>query len=128
MPPAGDAYTLLGYEKYRSGVKTIFNSMTFTDKPIARFPRGVKKEFEEDHRIGRVINAIESKHQPISHLLNSQIGHKIQRLESDVIVKCMLMALYKNIPALPVHDALIFPQNKKEEGISIMKINERSSI
>ena len=26
----------------------------------------------------------------------------------------------EDIPALPVHDALLFPKNKKEEGIRIM--------
>ena len=119
-PPKGDAYTLPHYERYRSGVKTIFSTMTFTDKPLERFPKGVKKEFEENHRLGWITTAIREKHEPIFHLLNSQIGHKIQRIESDIIVKSLLMAMDEDIPALPVHDALLFPKNKKQEGIRIM--------
>ena len=33
----------------------------------------------------------------------------------------MLMAQEQDIPALPVHDALIFPESNKEEGIRIME-------
>ena len=88
---------------------------------FARFPKGVKKEFEREHRFHWVVNAIEEKHKPIFHLLNSQIGHHIQKIESDIIVKCMLMAQEQDIPALPVHDALIFPRSEKEEGIRIME-------
>ena len=119
-PPKGDAYTLPHYERYRSGVKTIFSTMTFTDKPLERFPKGVKKEFGENHRLGWITTAIREKHEPIFHLLNSQIGHKIQRIESDIIIKALLMAMDEDIPALPVHDALLFPKNKKQEGIRIM--------
>jgi hypothetical protein len=120
IPPEGDAYILPHYERYRSGVKTIFSTMTFTDKPLGRFPKGVKKEFEENHRLHWITTAIEEKHQTIFHLLNSQIGHKIQRIESDIIIKALLMAMDEDIPSLPVHDALIFPKSKKEEGIRIM--------
>jgi hypothetical protein len=120
-PPEGDAYRVSGFERYRAGIKTVFNCMTFTDAPLSRFPKGVKKEFEQEHRFHWVVNAIEKKHKPIFHLLNSQIGHHIQKIESDIIVKCMLMAQEQDIPALPVHDALIFPESKKEEGIRIME-------
>ena len=101
-------------------MKTIFSTMTFTDKPLERFPKGVKKEFSENHRLHWITAAIEKKHQPIFHLLNSQIGHKIQRIESDIIIKALLLAMDEDIPALPVHDALLFPKNNKEEGIRIM--------
>jgi len=119
-PPEGDAYTLPGYEKHRSGVKTIFSTMTFTDKPLERFPRGVKKEFENNHRLSWITKAIKDKHQAIFHLLNSQIGHQIQKTESDIIIKALLTAMKEDISCLPVHDALLFPKSKKEQGIRIM--------
>jgi hypothetical protein len=120
-PPEGDAYRVSGFERYRSGIKLVFNCMTFTDAPLKRFPKGVKKEFEQEHRFHWVVHAIKKKHKPIFHLLNSQVGHHIQKIESDIIVICMLMAQKQDIPALPVHDALIFPRSKKEEGIRIME-------
>ena len=119
-PPEGDAYSLPGYGKYRSGVKTIFSTMTFTDKPLERFPKGVKKEFENNHRLSGITEAIKDKHQAISHLLNSQIGHQIQKTESDIIIKALLTAMKEDISCLPVHDALLFPKSKKEQGIRIM--------
>ena len=44
--PKGDAYTLRGYESYRDGKKKIFNSMTFSLKPISQFPKGMRKVFK----------------------------------------------------------------------------------
>ena len=94
--------------------------MTFTDKPLERFPKGVKKEFENNHRLSWITEAIKDKHQAIFHLLNSQIGHQIQKTESDIIIKALLTAMSEDISCLPVHDALLFPKSKKEQGIRIM--------
>ena len=41
--------------------------------------------------------------------------------ESDIIVKCMLLCMEQDISVLPIHDALIFPFDKKHEGTEIMK-------
>ena len=53
--------------------------------------------------------------------LNTEIGHAVQKVESDIIVKCMLLCMEQDVPVLPIHDALIFPFDKKHEGTEIMK-------
>ena len=116
-----DSYIVPGYEKYRSGIKKMFNSMTFTDGPLSRFPKNIKKEFAQNHNIGRVCAAIEHRHTPIAMYLNTEIGHALMKVESDIIVKCMLLCMEQDIPVLPIHDALIFPFDKKHEGTEIMK-------
>ena len=121
IPPSDDGYIVPGFEAYRSGVKKIFNCMLFTDGPLKKFPKGIKKEFEREHRVLRVTDTILQYHHPIANLLNSQIGHQVQKVESDIIVYCLLMCIENAIPALPVHDALIFPISKKEEGRNIMQ-------
>ena len=120
-PPPGDAYRIKGLEAYRKGVKQVFSSMTFTDGPLKRFPKGVKAAFRDEFRFHHVVNAIKSKHQPIAHLLDSQIGHQIQKVESDIMVKALLMCMEEGISALPVHDALIVPEIYTEQGIVILK-------
>ena len=67
-----------------------------------------------------ITEAIKDKHQAIFHLLNSQIGHQIQKTESDIIIKALLTAMKEDISCLPVHDALLFPKSKKKQGIRIM--------
>ncbi len=35
------------YERYRSGIKKVFNAMTFAEKALTRYPKGVKQMFKE---------------------------------------------------------------------------------
>mgnify|MGYP001467031950 FL=1 len=120
-PKDEDAYTIPGYEQSRDGIKTIFNSMTFTDGPLSRFPKHTKDKFNQSCRIEDVMKAIIKHHKPIAMYLNTEIGHAVQKVESDIIVKCMLLCMEQDIPVLPIHDALIFPFDKKHEGTEIMK-------
>ncbi|MDC0196816.1 hypothetical protein OAJ93_04375, partial [Gammaproteobacteria bacterium] len=86
-----------------------------------RFPKGMRKVFTDtDHRIGYVLSAIRKKHPAIFELLNSEVGYKIQKAESDILIKAMLLAMRQNVSCLPVHDALLFPHSKKEEGKRIL--------
>ena len=116
-----DAYTIRGYEAYRSGIKTVFNTMINKNGPLSKFPKGVKKEFERNHTIQWVSDAIRKRHKPIAKFLDTEIGHAIQKIESDIIVKCMLLCKERDIPVLPIHDALLFPFDKETEGREIMK-------
>ena len=120
-PKDEDAYTIPGYEQSRDGIKTIFNSMTFTDGPLSRFPKHTKDKFNQSCRIEDVMKAIIKHHKPIAPYLNTEIGHAVQKVESDIIVKCMLLCMEQDISVLPIHDALIFPFDKKHEGTEIMK-------
>ena len=119
--PDDDAYALPGLEQSRDGVKNIFNAMTFRDTPLKRFPSGTRTKFPRHVSIQDVLREIEHKHQKIFHLLNSQIGHQLQNKESNLMVDVLLNAKAEEIPALPVHDAIIIPDDKTEHGIRIIK-------
>ena len=41
-PISENCYRIPGYERYRSGIKKVFNAMTFAENPITRFPKGIK--------------------------------------------------------------------------------------
>ena len=37
-----------------SGIKKVFNAMTFAENPMSRYPKGVKQMFKEDIRFQEV--------------------------------------------------------------------------
>ena len=51
-PPSGDAYTLPGLEKYRDGVKKIFNAMLF-NHPVKKFPKGSRATISTAYKMRR---------------------------------------------------------------------------
>ena len=77
-PTTEDCYKIPGYERYRSGIKKVFNAMTFADKQMTRFPKGVKQMFKEDIRFQEVSDAILRYHSGIANKFYVGIGHYIQ--------------------------------------------------
>jgi hypothetical protein len=119
--PQQDAYSIEGLENFRSGVKQVFNALTFRDKPLSRFPNGVRKEFPRRVSVANVVDGLLRKHSSIAHFFNTQIGHHLQFLESEIMVETLLLASANNLPALPVHDALIVPKSKAILGKELFK-------
>ena len=106
-PTTQDCYRIPGYERYRSGIKKVFNAMTFADKQMTRFPKGVKQMFKEDIRFQEVSDAIQRYHSGIAHKFYVGIGHYIQYLESQILIKVLLGLKELGIHALPIHDAVV---------------------
>ena len=73
-PPPGDAYTLPGFEKYRDGVKKVFNALLFDEKPRKRFPKDVNVLFPTKTKIRDVINSIHEKHPLLASVLLQVLG------------------------------------------------------
>src|SRR5262245_15426477 len=53
-PAAGDAYTLPGLERYRAGVKRVFNALLFDNGPRKSFPKGEKVRFPKKAKVADV--------------------------------------------------------------------------
>ena len=102
-----DCYGISGYERYRNGIKKVFNAMTFADKPMTRFPKGVNQLFKEVTRFQEVSDAIQRSHSGIAHKFYIGIGHYLQYLESQVLVKLLLGLKDLGVHALPIHDAVL---------------------
>ena len=81
--------------------------MTFAEKPITRYPKGVKQMFKEDIRFQEVSDAIQRYHSGIAHKFYVGIGHYLQYLESQVLIKVLLGLKDLGIHALPIHDAVV---------------------
>ena len=106
-PISEDCYRVQGYERYRSGIKKLFNAMTFAERPMTRYPKRVKQLFKEDIRFQEVSDAIQRYHSGIAHKFYVGIGHYLQYLESQVLIKVLLGLKELGIHALPIHDALV---------------------
>lgn len=118
-PPEEDVYLLPGLEDYRSGVKKVMNAMLFATKPITRMPKGVRKEFSEMVSVRKVMDKVIEAHPALGDHFFTGIGHRMQFIESQIMVDLLLDFRDKGIVALPVHDAVIVP------GCSISEVKER---
>ena len=106
-PTTEDCYKTPGYERYRSGIKKVFNAMTFAENPRSRYPKGVKQMFKEVIRFQEVSDAIRRYHSGIAHKFYVGIGHYLQYLESQILIKVLLGLRELGIHALPIHDAVV---------------------
>jgi hypothetical protein len=111
VPDFDDAYAIPDYADHRSGIKKVINSMLFAGERLRRMPQGVRKDMQRHHTIGAVMSAIEVAHEPIRTSFFSAIGHRAQRVESDILVAVLLALKDEGVPALPIHDAILVPQS-----------------
>lgn len=119
-PQWTDAYTLPGLEGHRAGVKKIFNALLFAEKKPERFPAGTRDLFPARATIRDVVDAIVRLHAPIAPLFFTGIGHRLQFIESEVLVAVLLGLKDKEIVALPVHDAVIVAESAIEGAREVM--------
>ena len=106
-PKTQDCYRIPDYDRYRNGIKKVFNAMTFAEKPVTRYPKGVKQMFKEDIRFQEVSDAIQRYHSGIAHKFYVGIGHYLQYLESQILIKVLLGLKDLGIHALPINDAVV---------------------
>lgn len=105
--PIVDAYLLPGLEAHRKGVKKVLNAMLFADKPLTRFPKNTKTLFPTRSSLAEVTGKVEQTHAPIRHLFFTGIGHRVQFVESEILVDILLTLSQEGIIGLPIHDAVI---------------------
>jgi hypothetical protein len=118
--PEGDLYAVPGFERHRDGIKQVLSSMTFADQRLVRMPDGVKKHFRKQHTATKVTAAIEAHHLPIAHLFFNGVGHRAQRIESDIMVATLLRLIDRQVVALPIHDAVMVPRSAAHVTAEIM--------
>ncbi len=119
-PPHEDAYLLPELEEHRGGVKLIFNSLLFSSKPLTRMPKGVRQAFPKYVSVKEVVRLIHETHPALKKFFHTNIGHRVQFLESETMVALLLALQDQDIVALPIHDAVIVPRPSKTTVIQTM--------
>jgi hypothetical protein len=125
QPPEGDIYeipglTTLNGKSYRDGVKKVMNALTFTEGLPHRKPMGTKHILPPTLSIQQIVSLIKQAHPAIAHLLGSDIGHRVQFIESQVMVKVLLTLREQCIVALPIHDGLVVPSEAETTAKTVM--------
>lgn len=81
-----------------------------------------KKNLKKTDLANYWLELFENKHKPIKNYFYSEIGTKLQYIESQIIIKSMLDLYRKySIPSLPIHDELIVPYSKKSIAKAVIE-------
>ena len=120
-PPEGDLYDIAGHARfYRPGIKKLFNALLSSQQPINRKPRGTKGILPPVS-LPTLIEQIGKKHPAIKPLFFTSACHKIQFIESQIMVEVILRLKQKNIVALPIHDGLVVASQEEDQTKQIME-------
>lgn len=118
--PDTDLYSVPGLEGQREGVKKVLSAAMFVTTRPSRMPRGARALFRSSTPFATALRAIEEFHRPIAHLFFTGIGHRAQRIESDIIVEVVLALADQGTIALPIHDAVIVPRSAALRASGVM--------
>jgi hypothetical protein len=120
VPEAADLYAIPGFEEYRKGIKIVFSSMAFRDKPLTKMPRGAGGKFQKGARISDITGAITRHHPAIAELFFNGAGHQVQFQESEIMVDVLLTLKSHGIVALPIHDAILVAYSNTKTARQVM--------
>jgi hypothetical protein len=136
QPPKGDLYAVPGLAHAdRDDVKTLLASLTFVDETQVRDLAPLARKLCPDIRppidgdlehlanaaaLDRVLDCVRRHHAPVASFFPSTIGHRVQRIESDIMVRLLLTLNGKGITALPIHDAVLVRHDRAGQARAIM--------
>ena len=90
----------------RDTVKSAFNAMLNSPKPLRQAPAGVKPS-KFGLKWAELSNAIIAFHEPIAHHFYTGVGLRLQRLDSDIAEKVLVHFALKGVAILPLHDSFL---------------------
>lgn len=118
-----DAYSIPGFTDQRKACKRAFNIMLNSraeNDAVGAVAEHVRSgSFVEAHDL---IEAIKSAHPGLGRLFHSDIGIKLQRLDSEMCHDVLdAMVLQREITTLPIHDSFIVPVSAGTELVQVME-------
>jgi hypothetical protein len=125
--PQGDLYSFPGLEAYRRGMKRLFSARLFDEWARKSKPKRTPKEIREgvqlypdDVNIGELLDILSAGHRPIARFFGSGIGHSLQFVESEVLMRILRELERAGIVGLPIHDCVIVARCAAQETKEIM--------
>ena len=129
--PEGDLYDLSSAGipiECRDGIKKIINAMISASKPLTRMPKGARKSIPTKFSLKDVQRAIDVAHPKLSHLWHRGIFGKVWRIESDIMVRILMMLNAEGVTALPIHDAILVADEHKELAGEVMRATYEAAL
>jgi hypothetical protein len=119
-PHFDDAYAVPGLEGYRDGVKKVFNAMLHIGKPLTKKPKGSADQLPQERSIADIAALVTDFHQLVAKAFYADRGLYFSYLESRILITVLIRLLEQKIVALPIHDAVIVPENRADQTKQIM--------
>ena len=79
-------------------------------------------------RARALLEAVKSRNAHIADAFGSDMGVRLMRLDSEIILGCLQTCISEGIPSLPVHDELIVPARHASRAAEIMVENFEVSL
>ncbi len=108
-PPDGDAYTL-GVALPRGTAKTLTAACLFSEKPLRGWPGDTASD-TNGVALREALRAVAARHPALVPHFYSGIAHRAMFMESEILIDVLLRLIGEDVPALPVHDAVIIPES-----------------
>ena len=78
--------------------------------------RGIKLKELSKYDTAKIDEVIKEIYPEVFECMYKGMGASYQSLEGQILIKAMLTLIDKDIPSLPIHDAIMVQQQFKKEG------------
>ncbi len=120
-PVQEDLYQIDGIPQgYRAGMKRLMNALLSCDGPMTRKPKGLK-DILPPQPIGDLVKLFSNAHRPIAHLFCTGICHRIQFVESAIMLGVLQRLRTQGVVALPIHDGLLVAESAMDVAKKVME-------
>jgi hypothetical protein len=120
VPDKEDLHAIEGIHlSYRKGIKKLSSAMLFSERWLKKKPKGTKALLPSDD-VATLCSLILRSHPKIAHQFFTSIGHTLQFIESEIMMKVLRELMKLNIVALPIHDALVVAASKAAVATDVM--------
>lgn len=68
-----------------------------------------------------ILQAFQQVNPTISKYVYSALANLLMLIESEIMTEVLLELMNRDIPAVPIHDSLLFPKMHRNEVMQVMK-------
>ena len=104
--PIGDLYDVTEDGTGRDGWKLLLNALLFSKGTLKRWPWHCSPLLP-GLNLKQAVTLLKEKHQPIAHLFGTGVGFELMFMESEMLITVVTHLFGNDIPALPLHDAVL---------------------
>jgi hypothetical protein len=131
--PEGDLYAIPGLEDHRRAVKMAMNCLLMDDFHRSTWPEELTMADEADASailpagwtVKRTKDAILQKHPALRPCLGVGLGLTLMYRESQILVRVLEEMNSRGMVALGLHDGLLLPRSRADEGRMMMEVVAR---
>ncbi|MCX5580786.1 hypothetical protein [Kaistia terrae] len=132
--PDGDLYAIPGLEGHRRAVKMAMNCLLMDDFHRSAWPKELVTSADDSDAtailppgwtVKRTKDAILRKHPALRPCFGAGIGLMLMHTESQILIHVLEEMKAKKLVALGLHDGLLLPRSRAEEGRMMMEVASR---